>query len=175
MKIKNAIKAGFVEKGGVWRKPIIQLQKDGVRRKTWQKYFTKICVVCFEPFLASHKKNSYCSHSCHAKILPITQKGADNPLWKGGIHRRAIGAKRKQPLGYIEIWTGSRWVGEHRLIMEKHLGTNLNSNQHVHHINGVKSDNRLENLIVLTKIEHNKLHKSIQVKTRARSKTGKFV
>jgi hypothetical protein len=43
---------------------------------------------------------------------------------------------------------------QHRCIMEQHLGRKLNSNEHVHHINGDKKDNRIENLQVLTASEH---------------------
>lgn len=39
----------------------------------------------------------------------------------------------------------------HRHTMEEHLGRLLNSNEHVYHINGDPSDNRIENLTVIVK------------------------
>jgi len=43
---------------------------------------------------------------------------------------------------------------EHRLVVEKALGRYLNTDEHVHHINGVKDDNRLENLEVMDATDH---------------------
>ena len=51
--------------------------------------------------------------------------------------------------------TNRKWA---RAIMERHLGRKLLTSEHVHHINRDFTDNRIENLAVLSNSEHARLH-----------------
>lgn len=55
------------------------------------------------------------------------------------------GVWREDSTGYIFRWRGKREL-QHRWVMEQHLGRELAPFENVHHKNGVRSDNRIENL-----------------------------
>jgi len=62
------------------------------------------------------------------------------------------------PRGYRQIKVGKRNVREHRYIMEQYLGRRLEPTEVVHHRNGDKQDNRLENLELTSVSEHTIIH-----------------
>ena len=74
------------------------------------------------------------------------QRGPNSPNWRGGRQRTSA--------GYITIYAPDHQratkkygqVLEHIVVMESKLGRSLFSGENVHHINGVRNDNRPENL-----------------------------
>lgn len=87
---------------------------------------------------------------------------------KGGI-----GHKKHRADGYIAVYfpdhpcsNAAGYVMEHDLIMECLIGRHLFKNEIVHHINGVRADNRKENLKLMTASEHMSLHMKERHKKR---------
>ena len=104
----------------------------------------------------AYKKGHIPWSKLHKGEYHINQK-ENHPLWKGG--------KITDKNGYIHIYSpdylfnNDGYALEHRLVMEKHLGRYLTRDEHIHHINGNTSDNRIDNLQLMTIGEHIRIHR----------------
>lgn len=67
--------------------------------------------------------------------------------------------------GYMKVRVNGYLVLEHRYIWEKYKGKILKG-CFIHHINGNNKDNRIENLICVTRKEHGKIHREMRLKAK---------
>lgn len=88
------------------------------------------CGVVFTPRpgeLTRKKPRTFCSRQCWERSVAITR-----------------GTRNRH--GYLTFWTGKAEVLLHRIVMEEHLGRPLRDTETVHHLNGIRDDNRIGNL-----------------------------
>jgi len=138
---------GWREEGGKIVMPIIGEIRKGReigKKSPRSNYIWAACVDCgkerWVKFIKGKLRNNRCKSCSHA--------GDKNPYWKGG------GCKidgyiqiKLQPDDFLYSMADKRgYVREHRLIMAKHLKRCLQSWEIVHHKNGLRDDNRIENL-----------------------------
>lgn len=96
---------------------------------------------------------------------PISQKGATREGIAGDKNYNWNGGKTLSKEGYILVNSpyhpyknNHGYVREHRLVMERSINRFLLPDEEVHHLNGNKTDNRASNLIILSKVDHARLH-----------------
>lgn len=108
----------------------------------------KICKKTFrKPYNCSVKEwvntRKYCSNQCRIEFTK-TLRTSKGYLGKNGYI-------------YLSMGTGIK-VLQHRYVVEQYIGRKLFNCEHIHHKNGIKTDNRIENLQILSIQEHNKIH-----------------
>lgn len=95
-----------------------------------------VCQTCETIFERPHgKMQLFCSRSC-----------AQTNRVRNGEFVREEGFKYTSAAGYITVKHQGAWVQQHRLVVEEKIGRKLLPSERVHHINGIRDDNRPENL-----------------------------
>jgi hypothetical protein len=104
-------------------------------------------------------KNTGYRHSDQTKAnMSAAKTGAKHPAWKGGFRRTTDGYVQVKCPNHPYAET-SGYVNRSRLVMEAHIGRVLLPTEVVHHINGIKDDDRIENLMLFSSTqEHSSYH-----------------
>jgi len=92
--------------------------------------------------------------------LSCSRKGQQSGNWKGGRYHHSAGYICIRAIGHHRA-DGRGYALEHILVWEKAHNQKLPEGYVVHHINGVKDDNRPSNLVALTPKRHNEKHESL--------------
>ena len=112
-------------------------------------------------------------HSVSQEVRDKISKGNKGKL-KPRPKMQGMGSRFVDNNGYIRVYypthphcdNGGN-VREHVMLMEKKIGRLLEKDEVVHHINGNKQDNRIENLQLMTRSEHMKLHNKLRRERKA--------
>jgi len=98
----------------------------------------KLCKNCEKPIVDTNK-SGLCTHCCQAVYC---------------VHSTEEGSKHLTKQGYVMIRVNGQFISEHRYVWEQAHTHMLTSAWVVHHLNGIRDDNRPENLIALRKKDH---------------------
>jgi len=138
-----------------------------IGRTSTHYYIWHACIDCGKQQwirLEGGKPISERCRSCASRLRGLSQpRGLNSHLWKGGRYLHVGGYVNilLQPDDFFyPMADRDGYVLEHRLVMAKHLRRCLHSWEIVHHKNGIRDDNRLSNLRLMSHSVHNSIHRN---------------
>jgi hypothetical protein len=143
------------------------------------------CVICGDIFFCKPSailKRKCCTRACAALYKRHSYAGEGNPnfgnkgvkcpSWKGG--------RRLSNYGYVLLHMPEHpnarpdgYILEHRYVMSEYLCRPLDRSEHVHHKDGVKTNNDIDNLELINLGEHTRMHNLERAPTRGAN--GRFI
>ena len=124
---------------------------DSRRRSELQLIYPQTfnCAECgAKAVRTTHVVQTYCSNKC--RIIVLNRQKRVKTQGRGIASMSRTGYMRVRVVEGDEV----RIIMEHRYVMEQHLGRRLTATERVHHINGIRADNRLENLQLFASQRH---------------------
>ena len=106
------------------------------------------CLVCFIDMKNVSHRRKYCSSKCALAAAHRKHRGQpiSNVEFDKARKKRLDGEGHINKDGYVKVYVNNKSILEHRYVMEEFLGRKLNRRETVHHKNGIRNDNRIENL-----------------------------
>ena len=141
-------------------------------KEDWNRTPNAKCAVCSKDiYIRPYRLNKGsriggwgCSKECSATLKKTAYLDSNNPKWSGG-KTTDRGYKMSRVIGHPNASVDG-YVYDHQLVIEEATGRYLNwyephhkDNEVVHHIDGDKQNNLLDNLALMTVASHNKLHR----------------
>jgi hypothetical protein len=115
----------------------------------------KPCIVCGQTMRIRPCEQKIGKKMCSSKCYAVYKKGAGNPNWRGGRITDSSGRVMVYAPGHPDARLfGGTHIYEYRLVAAGKIGRPLTADEIVHHVNGDPSDNRPENLEVMTQAQH---------------------
>ena len=128
--------------------PLCRIIKDREKLERYEGSHRGVCGDCGRVIL----RRSVRCRTCDNKARTGYFLADKNPNWRGG---------KTSANGYVYLRVGSTserhhaYRAEHIVVWEKATGKKLPKGWVIHHFNGIRDDNRIENLVAMPRKRHN--------------------